>query len=143
MAYQLIQYHLDIINQNLPPQFAALKDQYPSTIFNAADHWDKPKFPQGYVPTEIEIYYQDSAIGPAISWQNGKLRYVTIEEIPVNPDVTAVMVDNIWTYIGVRHHVILDRTEGVQFPPELTHQELMLRQIIHSMTSGNFREFQG
>jgi len=24
------------------PQFAALKDRYPSTIFNAADHWNKP-----------------------------------------------------------------------------------------------------
>jgi len=143
MAYRLTQAHLDIINQNLPPQFAALKDQYPSTIFNAADHWDKPKFPQGYVPKRLSIYYEESAKRPAISWQYGKLRYVTVEEIPVDPDVTQVMVDCIWTYIRVRHHVILDRTEGVQFPPELSHQELMLRQIIQQIRSGNFREFQG
>lgn len=143
MAYKLIQYHLDIINKNLPPQFAALKDRYPSTIFNAADHWDKPKFPTGYVPKRISIYYQESAPSSAIAWENGRLAKLWIEEIPVHPDVTQVMVDNIWTYICVQGQVILDRTEGVQFPPELTQHELMLRRIIHSMSSGNFKEFNG
>lgn len=143
MAYKLIQYHLDIINKYLPPQFAALKNQYPSTIFNAADHWDRPKFPQGYVPKQISIYYEESAIRPAISWDNGRLEDVWVEEIPVDPDVTAVWVDGIWTYIRVRQQVILDRTEGVQFPPELSHHEIMLRRIIQQLRSGNFREFQG
>ncbi len=141
MAYPLTPYHLKIINENLPPRFAALKDRYPSTIFNAADHWNKPKFPSGYVPKQIEIYYKESARRTAICWENDQLESVQIEEIPVDPDVTSVMVDNIWTYICIRGQVILDRTEGIQFPPVLTNHELMLRQLIYSISSGNFREF--
>lgn len=143
MAYPLSQYHLDLISKNLPPQFAALKDQYPCTVFNAADHWDKPKFPQGYIPTQIAIYYQEAAITPAISWDNGHLRKVLIEEIPIDPDVTQVMVDNIWVYIRIQQQVFLDRTEGIQFPKELTHHELMLKKLVHSMSTGNYKEFTG
>lgn len=141
MAYNLTQYQIDLIDKKLPPQFAVLKDRYPVSVFNAANHWDKPKFPQGYVPKQIAIYYDETPTCPSISWENGKLRYVRIEEIPVDPDVTLVRVEALWTYIRVQGQVILDRTEGVQFPPELTHHELMLRQILHSMSSGNFKEF--
>lgn len=143
MAYKLTQYHLDIINKNLPPQLAAFKERYPSTVFNAADHWNKPKFPQGYVPKRITIYYQESAPTSAITWHNNRLKKVLLEEIPVSPDVTQVMVDNIWTYICIQHQVFIDRTEGVQFPPELTHHELMLKKLVHAMSSGNYKEFQG
>jgi len=140
MAYQLKKFHLDIINENLPPQFAALKDRYPSTIFNAADHWNKPKFPRGYVPERIAIYYQESAIRPAIYWENGRLEDIWIDEdIPVNPDVMVVRVDCIWTYIRIQQQVILDRTEGIQFPPELSQHELMLRFLMRQISAGKFR----
>lgn len=144
MAYKLTQAHLDIINENLPPIFVALKDRYPSTVFNAAHHWGKAKFPQGYVPKEIEIYYQESAIRPAIYWQNGQLEDVWIDEdIPANPDVMLVMVDNIWTYIRVQQQVILDRTAGIQFPPELSQHELMLRFLMRQISAGKVRHIQG
>jgi hypothetical protein len=141
MAYKLNQYQIDLINEKLPPQFAALKYRYPVSIFNAAHHWDKPKYPQGYVPKRIAIYYDELPSSPSISWSDGKLNYVRIEEIPIDPDVTQVEVDDIWTYIRVQGQVVLDRTEGIQFPPELTQQELMLSRILHSMSSGNFKEF--
>lgn len=143
MAYKLTQYHLDIINKNLPPQFAALKDRYPSTVFNAADSWSQPKFPQGYTPKEVVIYYREFAPEAAIRWENGQLTKVLIEEIPVAPDVTQVRVDRIWVYIQIGKQTILDRTAGIQFPPELTHHELMLRKLVRAMSSGNYKESQG
>lgn len=140
MAYKLSPKMIDLINDRLPPQFATLMSRYPSTIFNAADYWDKPKFPQGYVPKFIAIYYQDSAPSASIVWRNGRLDKVEIEQIPINPDVIQVMIEATWGYIQVQGKVILDRTEGVQFPPELTHHELMLRRIIHSISSGNYKD---
>ena len=141
MTYKLNQYQIDLINEKLPPQFAALKYRYPATIYNAANHMDKPKFPQGYIPKNIAIYYEESSNGPLISWQNGQQLRVNIEEIPVNPDLTLVLVDNIWTYIQVQGKVILDRTIGIQFPLELTQHELMLKKLVHAMSSGNYKEF--
>jgi hypothetical protein len=143
MADKLSQYQINLINEKLPPQFAALKYRYPVSIFNAAHHWDKPRFSEGYIPKAIAIYYDESPSAPSISWENGKLRRFQIEEIPIDPDITLVMVDDIWTYIRVQGKVILDRTEGVQFPPELTQHELMLRQLVRSISSGNYKEFQG
>ncbi len=140
MAYKLSQARIDLINEKLPPRFAALKDRYPSTVFNAAHHWDKPKFPQGYVPTEISIYYQEMAIRPAIYWEKGRLEDVWIDEdVPVDPDVMVVKVDCIWTYIRIQQQVILDRTEGIQFPPELNQHELMLRFLMRQISAGKFR----
>ena len=140
MAYKLSPKMIDFINDTLPPQFAALMSRYPSTIFNAANHYDKPKFPQGYVPKRIAIYYQESAPTASILWMNGQLDKVEIEQIPVDPDVIQVMIEGTWGYIQVQGKVILDRTEGVQFPPELTQHELMLRKLIHSISSGNYRD---
>ena len=140
MAYNLNQYQIDLINNNLPPRFAVLMSRYPSTIFNAAHHWDNPKFPQGYVPKRIAIYYQESAPAASILWRNGHLERVEIEEIPIDPDVIQVMIEDTWGYIQVQGKVILDRTEGVQFPPELTQHELMLRRLIHSISSGNYKD---
>ncbi len=143
MAYKLKQFHLDIINENLPPQYAGLKDRYPSTVFNAAHHWNKPKFPRGYVPERISIYYHESAIRPGIYWENGRLEDFWIdEEIRVNPDVMLVQVDCIWTYIRIQQQVILDRTEGIQFPPELSQHELMLRFLMRQISAGKFRHVQ-
>lgn len=142
MAYELNQYQIDLIDEKLPPKFAALKSRYPSTIFNAAHHWDKPKFPQGHIPKHISIYYQESARSSSISWRNGQLEKVEIEEIPIDPDVIQVRVDGSWGYIQVQGMKILDRTEGVQFPPELTQHELMLRRIIHSISSGNYKDLE-
>lgn len=142
MAYKLNQKQIDLIDEKLPPQFAVLKSRYPSTIFNAAIQWSSPKFPQGYVPKYIGIYYQESAPSASVSWRNGQLDYVRIEEIPIDPDVTQVMVDGSWAYIQVQNKVILDRTEGVQFPPELTQHELMLRRLIHSISSGNYKDLE-
>ena len=139
MAYKLSRKQIDLIDEKLPPQFAALMSRYPSTIFNAAHHWDEPKFPQGYVPKRIAIYYQESAPASSIVWSNGQLEKVEIEEIPINPDVIQVMIEGTWGYIQVQGKVILDRTEGVQFPPELTQHELMLRRLIHSISSGNYK----
>ena len=65
-----------------------------------------------------------------------------IEDIPVAPDVTQVKLDNIWVYIQIGQHIILDRTVGIQFPPELTQHELMLKKLVHAMSSGNYKEFQ-
>lgn len=140
MTYKLNQYQIDLINDKLPPQFAELKSRYPSTIFNAADHWSKPKFPQGYIPKHIAIYYQESAPAASISWRNGQLDYARIEEIPTDPDVTQVVVDGSWAYVQIQNKVILDRTSGIQFPPELTQHELMLRRLIHSISSGNYKD---
>ncbi len=142
MAYELDQKQIDLIDEKLPLKFAALKSRYPSTIFNAAHHWDNPKFPQGYVPEYIGIYYQESAPSASVCWRNGQLDYVQIEEIPIDPDVTQVMVDGSWAYIQVQNKVILDRTEGIQFPPELTQHELMLRRLIHSISSGNYKDLE-
>lgn len=142
MAYKLNQKQIDLIDEKLPPKFAALKSRYPSTIFNAAIEWSRPKFPQGYIPQQISIYYQDSAPCSSISWGNGQLEKVDIEEIPINPEVIQVRVDGSWAYIQVQGMKILDRTEGVIFPPELTQHELMLRRIIHSISSGKYKNLE-
>ena len=141
MPKELSQYRINLINEKLPPKFAALMYRYPVSIFNAADHWDKPNFPHGHIPTYISIYYDEVSPGPSISWHKGKIRYVKIEDVPIDPDVTLVMADYVWVYIRVQGQVILDRTEGIQFPPELTQQELMLRRIIRSIASGNSKDF--
>lgn len=137
---KLSQYKINLINEKLPPKFAALMHRYPDSIFNAADHWDKPNFPHGYVPTYISIYYDEVSPGPSIFWHEGNIRYVKIEDVPINPDVILVDVDNLWVYIRVQGQVILDRTEGIQFPPELTQQELMLKRIMRSIASGNSKD---
>ena len=141
MAYPLNQYQIDLINKKLPAEFAALKYRYPVSIYNAASHWDKQKFHLGYVPKRIAIYYDESSDGPSVSWWRGEPMRVQTEEIPIKPDVIQVDVDYIWTYIQVQGKVILDRTQGIEFPPELTQPELMLRKLIHSISSGNYKEF--
>ena len=117
MAYKLNQYQIELINKKLPPQFAALKYSYPVSIYNAASYWDKPKFPQGYVPQNISIYYDESPNSPAIAWRNGRLERVRIEEIPIDPEVILTRVEALWVYIQVRGKIILDKTDGIQFPP--------------------------
>ena len=143
MAYKLNQSQIDLINEKLPPQFAALKYSYPVSIYNAASYWDKPKFPQGYVPQNISIYYDESPNSPAIAWRNGRLERVRIEEIPIDPEVILTRVEALWVYIQVRGKIILDKTDGIQFPPELTQHELMLRKLVHAMSSGKYEESQG
>jgi len=135
MHYELSEAQLAEIQEKLPPQFAALKDQYPVSISNAAEDWDTPPYREGYVPYDIDIYYREYADGPDVSVVNGQLQFIYLDQYVEEPDVIAMEIDGHWAYIQLQGRVILNRIGGVILPKVLVDSEVLLRTIVANMPS--------
>jgi len=135
MHYELSEAQLAEIQEKLPPQFAALKDQYPVSISNAAEDWDTPPYREGYVPYDIDIYYRDYADGPDVSVINGQLQFIYLDHWVDDPDVIAMEIDGHWAYIQLQGRVILNRLGGAILPKVLVDSEEWLRIIIANLSS--------
>ncbi|NBD15519.1 MAG: hypothetical protein GVY04_05040 [Cyanobacteria bacterium] len=131
MAYEFSEKELADINEKLPPQYAALKDKYPVSIANAADDWDTPPYPEGYVPQSIDIYYQEhDALGPGLTIEDGKIGSIQFNNWVNDSDVIGVEIDSSWAYIQVEGRVILNRIGGAVLPNVLQSPELLLKATI-------------
>lgn len=125
MTYELSPAQIEEIDTKLPPQFAALKDNYPVAISNAAEYYDAPPFEEGYVPEVIEVYYGEEADGAGILAWNGR---VSIDLNNYQPGASVLMkqIDGQWAYIQIGSIVLLNRAGGVILPPIAEESDFML-----------------
>ncbi len=136
MPYKLSLARIEYINNTLPPQFAALKDKYPQTISNLAEYWSLPPYPPGYIPEDIDIYYEDdNFIDSAIAIENGHLKSVLLEDSATDPSLIYMAIENDPAYVQIEGKVIFNRLGGAVLPPVAINLELML----HSILDGIFR----
>lgn len=122
MVYQLSDAQNWEIERKLPPEIAALKEQYPVGISLFADYYNAPPFPQGYQPKLIEIYFDELADGPGIIYQYEKGLTFDFDFYTPNSPTFFMDVDHQLAYIRLGSLVLLNRAEGIvlpDLPPEL------------------------
>ena len=130
MPYHLSPHQIEEIESKLPPQYAALKDKYPVAISNAAESWDKPPFPPGYIPRSIDVYYADEADGPDICLENGELTFINLRDASPESTVIQVDINGSWSYIQIEGRVILNRLVGVVLPDVLVHPAVLMEVVL-------------
>lgn len=116
MVYQLSDAQISEIERKLPPQLAALIEQYPVTISLLADYYHAPPFPQGYKPKLIEIYFDELADGPGITYQHEKGLTFDFDFYKPNSSTFFMDVDHEVAYIRLGSLVLLNRSEGIVLP---------------------------
>ena len=121
------------IAEKLPPQFAALKELYPITIAAVARDWDKPPYPEGYLPKSVEVYYNEEARGPALCIDNNQLTYVELEEPVTDPNLVILDIDDDTAYVQIQGRVILNRIGGAVLPDVAVNPETWLRSVINNL----------
>jgi hypothetical protein len=135
MPYELEPAEIEEINSKLPPQFAALKDKYPQTISNIATHWELPPYPPGYIPEDIDIYYEDdNFIDSAIAIENGHLTSVLLEDSVTDPSLIYMAIENDPAYVQIEGKVIFNRLGGAVLPKVAINLEFMLRSILNGIS---------
>lgn len=135
MTYELEPAQIEEINSKLPPQFIALKDKYPQTIFNIARYWDLPAYTSGYIPEYIDIFYEDdNFIDPAITIKNENLTCVELEDPVVDPKLIYMAIEDDPAYVQVEGRVIFNRLGGTVLPEVLIDVEVMLRAILNGIS---------
>jgi hypothetical protein len=125
--FQLSDYELEKIAK-LPPEIAALAKNYPSDIFNAAEFWNEPPFPDNYIPELVEIYYGDTD-SPDVFIMNGKLEDYRVHNIDDNAQSIAVQIDDQWAYIQIEGKEILNRLGGVVLPDVIVDPSMLLNSV--------------
>jgi len=135
ILHKLNSRQLEEIEKKLPPQFAALKDKYPTAVAAAAEYWDVPPYPVGYVPEVIEFSYsedQDISFPHAIV-RDGVLTHIEPTAIAAVDNMVAFSIDDHPAYIRVEGRVILNRTDNVVLPEVMTNPELWAKAIARLM----------
>lgn len=127
--YQFTEYELQQLAK-LPAGIAALAEKYPVDIVSAAEYWDMPPLPEGYVPDNIEIYYDDH-YQPYLSIECGKLTSFQLREPGNEPTTVVVMLDHNWAYAQIEGRVILDRLGGVVLPDVLLNPVSLLQTVLN------------
>lgn len=129
MSSVLFPFEIKLIEDTLPPQFAALKDKYPYAVLNTADYWAEPPFPQGYVPYSVDVYYGDDVASPDIAIEDGKLTNIRFpEELEAQlSQVVQIEVDGRWAFIQVEGIVLLNHLEGVLMPDVLIDTSTLIK----------------
>lgn len=133
MVYELSPTQLEEISRKLPPQFASLKDKYPSTIYNAAEAWNLSPYPEGYVPKTIEVYYEDETNKPAMFIDNGLLTYIEIEDPVADPTMIMMEIDAHPAYIQIKGRIILNRIGGAVLPAVAVSAEALLKSVLNGL----------
>jgi hypothetical protein len=105
----------------LPAEIAVFAEQQPTDIFNTANFWGNPNFPENYIPELIEIYYENiiRSNGSDICILNGQLKDYQIHNFDSNIQSIAVQIDGRWAYIEVEGREILNKLSGVVEPSTL------------------------
>lgn len=135
MAYKLNHAQIEEINSKLPPQFAALKDKYPLTIYNVAEFWDLPPYSKNYLPEYIDIYYRDeNSMQADIAIRNSKLVYVELEDTITDPTLIYMTIEDDPAYVQIEGRVIFNRLGGVILPAIAINAEVMLRSILNGIS---------
>lgn len=135
MTYELEPAQIEEINSKLPPQFAALKDKYPLTIYNVAEFWDLPPYLKDYVPESIDIYYRDeNSMQADIAIRNGKLVYVELEDPITDPTLIYMTIEDDPAYVQIEGRVIFNRLGGAILPEIAINAEVMLRSILNGIS---------
>lgn len=115
MTYYLSDFQLQEISK-LPPELAALKDQYPVAISLVAEYYDAPPFPQGYEPKLIEIYFGEHVDGPGILYRKEKGFSFDSDFYTLNSSDFFMDIDHQVGYVRLGSQVLLNRVEGVVLP---------------------------
>ncbi|RUR73046.1 hypothetical protein ACF3DV_03605 [Chlorogloeopsis fritschii PCC 9212] len=102
----------------LPAEIAVFAEQQSTDIFNTANFWGNPNFPENYIPELIEIYYGNTirSNGSDICILNGQLKDYQIHNFDSNIQSIAVQIDGRWAYIEVEGREILNKLSGVVLP---------------------------
>jgi hypothetical protein len=131
MTYEFCEYDLKLIAK-LPPSIQALKEKYPVSIVNAAEYWDEPPLPEGYIPGDVEVFYGDDVNDSDLLILNGNLDSFTLEEPEGEPPVMSVLIDGSWAYIQIEGQIILNRLGGVALPDVLVDPAALLQSVLKS-----------
>lgn len=123
MTYYLSDFQLQEISK-LPPELAALKDQYPVAISLVAEYYDAPPFPQGYEPKLIEIYFDEQADGPGILYRKEKGFSFDFDFYKPSSSAFFMDIDHQAAYVRLGSLVLLNRVEGVVLPDIPTDLEI-------------------
>ncbi|MCC5640008.1 hypothetical protein LC593_30105 [Nostoc sp. CHAB 5844] len=123
MYYPLTERDRAMISK-LPPEIAALANKYPSDIFNAAESWNDPSFPDNYIPETIEIFCDNESV---VFIQDGELQDYQPTIAERNSTTITVIIDSNFAYIEIEGQEILNKLGGVIFPDIfVSHSELIL-----------------
>ena len=130
MAYEFSECDLQRIN-SLPAWIQALKDKYPVSTCNAADTWNEPPLPKGYIPEAIEVFYGDDVNSPDLFILNGKIHSFNLSK-PSDSNVIQLLIDGTWAYIQVEGRVVFERLGGVVLPDFVIDPILLAQWLIQS-----------
>ncbi len=129
----------------LPEWIQELQDDYPNTLRNTCNSWDKPPIPERFLVEDIEVYYGDTPECADICIYNGVLDYFNPREPEDSPFVIQVFISGEvqpegtpWSgfaYIQVEGNVLLDKIgiplDGRGLIPEvLMSPEVFLQTVI-------------
>lgn len=127
--FPLSDYERQIISK-LPPDIAALADKYPSDIFNAAEYYECPPFPDGYIPHSIEIYYQEDADNSNVFIVDGILKDYKIDNLDEKSQFIGVQIDDEWGYIQIEGKEILNRLGSVILPDVILQPTVLINSVL-------------
>lgn len=131
---ELIPSDIELIEQKLPPDYAHLRDEFPSFVYGAARSVDIPPYPENYVPESVDIYYAEGQDGPSVSIDDGVLTHYEVVVNPTSRDTLFVEIDDDVAFVQIRNKILLDRRGGAILPQILMENpERMLRTLMRSM----------
>ena len=131
---ELIPEDIALIESNLPPEIAILKDEFPGFIYDVAEYLNIPPYPDNYVPEMVDIYYAEGQDGPSVSIENGVITHYEVVRKATSRDTILVEIDDCVAFVQIRNKVLLDRRGGAILPEILMGDpEKMLRTIISHM----------
>lgn len=114
MAYKLAPIQLEEIAR-LPMWIQQYKDKYPVSISNIAMDYYVPILPFGYVPEDIDIYYEDDSGIADLSITRGKIEIFNINR-PSNPNVIRIFIEGQCAYVEIEGKVLFNRLGAVKLP---------------------------
>ncbi len=131
ILHQLSSWELEEIETKLPPQFAALKNRYPTAVAAAAEYWDVTPYPGGYIPETIEFFYsEDRSIPfPHAIVKDGVLTHIEPMVITAVDNMVGFSIDDHPAYVRVEGRVILNRIDNVLLPEVITNPDLWAKAI--------------
>lgn len=120
---------LRLIDENLPPEVAALKDRYPETTSLMAYYWKDRDLDPLYVPEYIAIVNSDPRVGdPDLIWENGEIVWVNLQ---AKPNLTQVFFGDNLVYVEIDGKVFFDKTSQlIQLPDFFTKASVLAEAIV-------------
>lgn len=111
--------------QKMPPWMQDLAEKYPIEIANAVEVWSENEFPNNYVPTSIEVYYEPSDEPDIFIYEREVINYLVKESLQTSTSIM-VDIDGRWAYVEIEGKVIVDKLGGVILPEVIVDPSLLM-----------------